>query len=66
MSDVDVKSENQSGGITAQNVNTGGGTQVNVSAGHRKARLLKTIAWWMFGLVGLLAAGLTIWKFFVS
>ena len=66
MNDVNIRSENQSGGITAQNVSTGNGTQFNVATAPEKKGRIKTIFWWIFGLVGLLAAALTVYKFFLS
>lgn len=64
MNDVNIKSENQSGGITAQNVNTGNGTQFDVASTAEKEGRIKTIFWWIFGLAGLLAAVFSIYKFF--
>ena len=66
MNDVNIKSENQSGGITAQNVNTGNGTHFDGASAPEKEGRIKTIFWWICGLVGLLAAGLSVYKFFLS
>lgn len=63
MNDVIIKSKKQSGGITAQNVNAEG-TQFNVAMKEKKEGHLRTIFWWIFGLFGLVAACLFIYKFF--
>jgi len=64
MSDVNIKSENQSGGITAQNVNTGG-AKVTLNSGPTEGRM-KAAFWWIFGIVGVGAACVTIYKFFFA
>ena len=65
MSNVNIKSENQSGGITAQNVNAGGGAQFNSTSTPEKESRPKAIFWWVFGVAGLLAACISIYKFFI-
>ncbi len=65
MSDVKIKSENQSGGITAQNVNTGNGTTFGRTNSDKEPGI-KKIFWWVFGLASLLAAAVTVYKFFFS
>jgi hypothetical protein len=64
MSDVHIKSKNQSGGITAQNVNTGS-AKITMNAGSTESRL-KASFWWIFGIVGLAAACVTIYKFYFA
>jgi hypothetical protein len=64
MSDVHIKSKNQSGGITAQNVNTGG-AKITMNVGPTEGRL-KAVFWWIFGVVGLAAACVTTYKFFFA
>ena len=66
MGDVDIKSNNQSGGITAQNVNTSNGNQFNVSNTSPKENRFKKLIWWVFGIGGFIAAIVTIIKFFSS
>lgn len=52
MRDVNIKSENQSGGITAQNVNTGNNAAFNVNTPTpEKEGKMKRIFWWVFGLL---------------
>ena len=64
MSDVNVTSDRQSGGITAQNVNTGSGDQLNIPEQTKEDKGLKTIFWWIFGAIGCIAAAVAIYKHF--
>jgi len=61
MGDVNIKSENQSGGITAQNVNSGNENSVSV---NEKEGSTKTLFWWIFGLLGAASAIVAIVKYF--
>jgi len=64
MGDVNIKSENQSGGITAQNVNAGNGNSFSVNNGPEKESPAKAIFWWIFGLLGAVSAIVAIVKYF--
>lgn len=64
MDRVNIKSENQSGGITAQNVNTVSKAQFTQTS--LKEPKSKTIFWWIFGFAGLAGSSFTIYKFFFS
>ena len=65
MSKTEIKSENQSGGITAQNVNVSGNIQTrNKTVNSEKEPGSKKIFWWVFGFAGFIAALLTIIQFF--
>ena len=59
MANVNIRSENQFGGITAQNVNAGGGNQLSVTrgdqAGPQESGVRKAF-WWIFGILGALGA----------
>jgi hypothetical protein len=52
MHDVKIKSESQSGGITAQNVNST--VKINTTDNEKKNRLLKRVFWWIFGVSGVI------------
>lgn len=66
MGNVIIKSEDQSGGITAQNVNTGTGSSFSALQKPEREGLAKSLFWWIFGLLGAAAAILTVIKFFIS
>jgi hypothetical protein len=55
MADVNIKSENQSGGITAQNVNSTV-DQFNTTGGSQPESRATRIFWWIFGVAGVLGA----------
>jgi hypothetical protein len=61
MTDVNIKSENQSGGITAQNVSTGSSEQLNITKQTNNESKWKTIFWWIFGIVGCIGVGIAIY-----
>jgi hypothetical protein len=63
MADINIKSNNQSGGITAQHVNTGG---VRFGVTTEKESRIKRFFWWVFGFAGLIAAFFTVYKVFFS
>jgi hypothetical protein len=53
MGDIKIKSENQSGGITAQNVNSpNAGLAVNNTPPQESQS--RRIFWWIFGMAGLI------------
>lgn len=65
MSKVKIKSENQSGGVTAQNVNTGSNSTLSINTPTpEKERKIKVIFWWIFGLLGAVSAIVAILKYF--
>lgn len=64
MSNVKITSKNQTGGITAQNVNTSGEGNFSVNEPPEKEGKLKSAFWWIFGLIGATAAVLGIIKYF--
>ena len=63
MADVKIESKNQSGGITAQNVNTGNSNQIENTENQTTEQegSTKKLFWWVFGIVGLVAAIATIY-----
>jgi len=65
MNNVNIKSENQSGGITAQNVNTGNNSTLSINTPTpEKERKIKVIFWWIFGLLSAASAIVPILKYF--
>lgn len=54
MNDVRVKSENQSGGITAQNVTMN--SQFDVTHAPQKEGPLRRWFWWIFGIAAIVSA----------
>lgn len=67
MNDINIKSENQKGGITAQNVNTANNSSFQINSSNKKGASkegkLKSIFWWIFGLIGMIAALVAIYKY---
>ena len=55
MADIHIKSENQSGGITAQNVNSTV-DQINVSGHQQTEGRARRVFWWIFGIAGIVGA----------
>jgi hypothetical protein len=55
--DIKIESHNQSGGITAQNVNS-------VAAKTRRQCFLKRNAWWIVGGATLLGVAIQVYQFF--
>ncbi|MCI5156991.1 MAG: hypothetical protein D3906_00870 [Candidatus Electrothrix sp. AUS1_2] len=60
MGDVKIESKNQSGGITAQNVNVGESNNISVKESKSSDSIVKRVFWWVFGLVGAAAAIVTV------
>lgn len=56
MNDVKITSNNQSGGITGQNINTGNDATFSVVHSEEKDSKAKTLFWWIFGILGAIAA----------
>lgn len=54
MSNINIKSTNQSGGITAQNV-TSSSTQFTSNQTEQEGKLTK-LFWWIFGVAGVIGA----------
>lgn len=66
MGEINIKSENQSGGITAHTVNTGESTVTtlhseNLDAVPKESKA-KTISYWVFGVGGLIGVILAFFK----
>lgn len=64
MGDQRIRSENQSGGITAGNVNVGAGSNLSVQADQPKESRAKSIFWWVFGLASLVGVAIAAYQFF--
>lgn len=55
MADIHIKSENQSGGITAQNVNSTV-DQINVNGHQQTEGRVRRFFWWIFGVAVIVSA----------
>lgn len=64
MGDLNIKSNNQSGGITAQNVNSGSIGSFSVNQPAKKAGKLKSFFWWVFGILAAASAIVTVLAYF--
>ncbi len=64
MGDINIKSKNQSGGVTAQNVNVGNFEPFSMIQSPKKEGKLKAVIWWVFGLLGAAAAIVTVLTYF--
>ena len=60
MNDVKITSNNQSGGITGQNINTGNDAVFSVAHSQEKDSKAKTLFWWIFGITGAVASVIAI------
>jgi len=65
MSDIKTKitSTNQQGGITGQNVNFGDNAKFSVVSPPRIEGKTKLVFWWIFGIIGVIAAIIAIINF---
>lgn len=65
MTKINIKSKNQSGGITAQNVNYNPAVNHNVLNGKPES-FAKRVFWWIFGIAGVISAVIATIKIFMG
>jgi hypothetical protein len=63
MNDIKITSNNQQGGVTAQNVNSGDNAKFSSVSRPGKEGRAKLVFWWVCGIFGLIAAIIAIIKF---
>jgi hypothetical protein len=63
MNDIKITSKNQQGGITGQNVNAGSNDNFSIISPPKNEGKAKLVFWWVFGIIGAIAAIIAIIKF---